>query len=150
MVLSRTFSWDDFYFAGPEATYGLRIDRLLQFNSGVVYGGKRLMWDTVSFRKCQELARYLLAGGRHGSFELTSTRPVLQGSDTHRLREKILTLSQSDVRKLGIGKSTLHYSREKAARRVWFRVYRKVRKKLMPQIPESTFSRPRQVASEEG
>jgi len=115
-----------------------------QFNSGVVYGGRRLMWDTVILRKCHELARYLLGVCR--SFELASPRPVLEESDTRQLREKILGLSPSEARKLGIGKSTLHYLREKIARHDEFRVYSKVRKKLMP---ESTFSRLNR-ASEQG
>jgi len=139
MVLSRVFSWDDFYFTDED--YRLRIkppllDRYVellrrQFNSGVVYGDKRLMWDTVILRKCQELARYLL--GARGSFDLTSPRPVLQRSDARELREKILGLSQSEAGKLGIGKSTLHYLRKKTARHAPFRIYSNVRKKLMSQ-----------------
>jgi hypothetical protein len=27
-----------------------------RFNSGIVYDGKRLMWDTLVLQKCQELA----------------------------------------------------------------------------------------------
>jgi hypothetical protein len=47
------------------------------------------------------------------------------------LREKILALSQLEARKLGIGKSTLHYLRRKASDSARsFRVYGKVRKKL--------------------
>jgi len=107
MILSDTFSWDDFRFAG--GTYRLRIhppllDRYAellrkQFNSGIVYEGKRVFWDTLIFRKCQELTRYLL--GRRGSFDLASPRPVLQRSDTHVLREKILLLSRSEARRRG-------------------------------------------------
>jgi CRISPR-associated protein Cas1 len=136
MILSRAFSWDDFYYSGPH--YELRIDRLLldrymdllreRFNSGVVYDNKRLMWDTLILRKCQEFARYLV--GRRGSFDLTSPRPLLERSDTRQLREKILSLSQSEARKLGIGRSALHYLRENARRRDWFRVYGKVWRKL--------------------
>jgi len=58
MVLSRVFSWDDFYFTGDD--YRLRIkppllDRYAdllreQFNSGVMYCGKRLPWDTLILR----------------------------------------------------------------------------------------------------
>jgi len=141
MVLSRSVSWDDFYFTGED--YRLRIkppllDRYVkllreQFNSGVVYGGRRLMWDTVILRKCQELARYLL--GKCRSFDLTSPRPVLERSDSRQLREKILSLSQSEARKLGIGKSTFHYLRRNARSHRSFRVYRKVRKRIQPVLP---------------
>jgi CRISPR-associated protein Cas1 len=94
----------------------------------VVYCGKRLTWDTVIFRKCQELARYLL--GEVASLDFTSPRPVLERSDTRMLREKILSLSQSQGSKLGIGKSTLHYLRENAESGRPFRVCGKVRVKL--------------------
>jgi hypothetical protein len=139
MALTRMFSWDDFRFSGRD--YSLRIDRRFldrfmellrkQFNSGIVYEGKRLYWDTVILRKCEELTRYLL--GRRRSFDLSSPRPVLQRSDTRVLREKILSLSQPEAYKLGIRKSTFHYLQKKARQEGSFRVYRKVRKVLMPQ-----------------
>jgi CRISPR-associated protein Cas1 len=137
MVLSRTFSWDDFYFEAEE--YRLRIkppllDRYAdllrdQFNSGVVYGGKRLLWDTVIFRKCQELARYLL--GKTASFNLTSPRPVLERSDTRELRSRILALSQGEASRGGIGKGTLHYLRKNARGESSFKLSKRTRQKLV-------------------
>jgi CRISPR-associated protein Cas1 len=136
MVLSRTFSWDDFYFTGGD--YRLRIkppllDRYAnllreQFNSGVVYCGKRLMWDTLIFRKCQELARYLL--GKTTSIEMISPRPVMERSDTRELRKKILSLSQADAWNLRIGKSTLHYLRQNARSDHHFKLHRSTQKRL--------------------
>jgi CRISPR-associated protein Cas1 len=136
MVLSRTFSWDDFYFTGGD--YRLRIkppllDRYAnllreQFNSGVVYEGKRFTWDTLILRKCQELARFLL--GKTSSFNVTFPRPVLKRSDTRELREKILALPQSEAKKLGIGKSTLHYLREHARNQRPFDVYNPILERL--------------------
>lgn len=136
MVLSKMFWWDDFTFA---RNYRLTVNPMLldrymellrkQFNSGIVYNGRRLFWDTLILRKCQELARYLL--GTRGSFDLTSPRPVLQQSDTRELRRKILSLSQSEARVRGIGKSTLHYLQEKASDSTRsFRVYRKIQRRL--------------------
>jgi len=136
MVLSRTFSWDDFYFTGED--YRLRIKPPLleryvellreQFNSGVVYGGKRLMWDTVIFSKCQELTRYLL--GKPATFDLASPRSVLERSDTRELRKRILAFSQRDARKTGIDSSTLHYLRRNARSHDSFKIYERVRQKL--------------------
>jgi len=136
MVLSRMFSWDDFYFEAED--YRLRIkppllDRYAellreQFNSGVSCDGKRLTWDTLICRKCQELGQYLLR--KTASFSLTSPSPVLERSDSHRLREKILSLSQSEAHKLGIGKSTLHYLRRNVRSHHSFRVYRKVQRRI--------------------
>jgi len=136
MVLSRAFSWDDFYFTGGD--YRLRIkppllDRYAellreQFNSGVMYGGKRLTWDTLILRKCQELARYLL--NMTARFDLRSPKPVLERSDTRALREKILSLSSSDARTLRIGRSTVHYLRKRAKEERPFKVYTPVLARL--------------------
>ena len=136
MILSRIFSWDDFYFTGDD--YRLRmkpplLDRYVellreQFNSGVVYGGGRLMWDTVILRKCQELARYLL--GKTDRFDLKTPRPVLERSDTREMREKILSLSGREARGLGLGKSTVHYLRKRAREQESFRIYEPVLAKL--------------------
>jgi CRISPR-associated protein Cas1 len=104
MVLSRTFSWDDFYFTGGD--YRLRIkppllDRYAellreQFNSGVMYGGKRLTRDPLIFRKCQEFARYLL--GNTAKFDLVIPKPTLEREDTMNvLRDSGQSLVQSQL-----------------------------------------------------
>jgi len=136
MVLSRVFSWDDFYFTGDD--YRLRIkppllDRYAdllreQFNSGVMYYGKRLPWDTLILRKCQELARYLL--GKTARFDLSTPKPALERSDTRALREKILSLSSSDARTLRLGKSTVHYLTKRAKEERPFKVYTPVLARL--------------------
>lgn len=135
-VLSRAFSWDDFYFTGGD--YRLRIKPLLldryaellrgQFNSGVLYGGKRLTWDTLILRKCQELAHYLL--GKTTRFDLVNPKLTFEREDTQALRKKILSLSGAQARKLGLNKSTLHYLRKQARDRKPFRIYEPVLAKL--------------------
>jgi len=136
MVLSRAFSWDDFYFTGGD--YRLRIkppllDRYAdllrgQFNSGVMYSGKRLPWDTLILRKSQELARHLL--GKTARFNLRTPKPVLERSDSRVLREKILSLSSSDTRALRLGKSTAHYLKKRAKEKKPFAVYAPVLARL--------------------
>jgi CRISPR-associated protein Cas1 len=136
MVLSRAFSWDDFYFTGGD--YRLRIkppllDRYAellreQFNSGVMYGGKRLTWDTLILRKCQELAHYLL--GKTTRFDLVNPKLTLEREDTQMLRKKILSLSGAEAGKLGLKKSTLHYLKKHAREQKPFRVYKHVLTRL--------------------
>ena len=86
------------------------------------------MWDTLVFRKCQELTGYLL--GKAPSFDQKSPRPVLERSDTRELRSKILALSQSEARNLRISKSTLHELRRNAKNLRCFRLYRKTSDRL--------------------
>ena len=90
----------------------------------VVLGDDRLKWDTLIGLKVQEFARFLV--GKAYSFDLKAPSPVLERSDTCELRDRILSLSASEARKLGIGKSTLHYLRKHALSEKSFKVYRKV------------------------
>jgi CRISPR-associated protein Cas1 len=136
MLMSRTFTWDDFYFTGGD--YQLRIkppllDRYAgllreQFNSGVMYGGRRLSWDTLILRKSQELARYLLS--KIDRLNLATPRSVLNRVDNRVLREKILTLSGREARRLGLNKSTAHYLKKRARDDKPFRIYEPVLAKL--------------------
>jgi len=136
MVLSRAFSWDDFYFTGGD--YRLRIkppllDRYAetlreQFNSGVIYGRMRLTWDTVILRKCQELARYLL--GKTAGLDLANLKPILEREDTQVLRKKVQSLSGAQARKLGLNKSTVHYLKKRSRDRKPLRIYEPVLARL--------------------
>jgi hypothetical protein len=51
-------------------------------------------------------------------------------ADDRELRAKILGLTASRARELGIGKSTLHYLRNNAKHRVRFRLYAPVESRL--------------------
>jgi len=139
MVESRAFGWDDFYFTGDD--YRMRfkpplLDRYLavlreHFNSvghTVMYRGDCVKWDTLIGLKVQEFARYLV--GKSDGFDLKSPAPVLDRSDTRDLRERILSLSASEARKLGLGKSTVHYLRKHARSHKSFRIYKPVLEKL--------------------
>jgi CRISPR-associated protein Cas1 len=99
-----------------------------RFNVGVRYDGRVLKWDTVIEHKAIELARCLT--GRSDRLNFDKPAPVLERSDSHEFREKIRRLTQSEARKLGIGRSTLHYLRKKAEADRPFGVYRNVREKL--------------------
>jgi CRISPR-associated protein Cas1 len=131
-----TLDMKDFYFTGDDYRYHIEIEakrRFLEllknrFNSSVKYGGKTWKWDTAILNKTQELALFLLDKSKRVDF--IEPRPTLQGIDTQELRRRILSLSQSEARGLGIGRSTLHYLREKSRSRRSFRIYRKLRDRL--------------------
>jgi len=56
--------------------------------------------------------------------------PDLERPDSLKFRERILTLSQSEAEKLGIGKSTLYHLRKHATGERSFTVYQKTARKL--------------------
>jgi CRISPR-associated protein Cas1 len=126
----------DFYFTGDDYRYRFepeakrRFIEVLreQFNSGVKYKGRVLKWDTVIQEKTNELGTYL--NGRSGRLDFSEPAPIFERTDNRAVREAILQLTQSEARKRGIGKSTLHYLRKNARSTRPFRVNARIRESL--------------------
>jgi CRISPR-associated protein Cas1 len=133
---SKTLELRDFYFTGDDYRYRFEVgakQRFIEvlrerFNSGVKYKGRVLKWDTVIEQKTNELGRFLT--GKQRSLEFIDPVPKLERHDNRVLRSKILALTQSEAKQLGIGKSTLCYLRRNAKRPNSFRLYPNVLKKL--------------------
>jgi len=133
---SRVLDLPDFYFTADDYRYRFEPEakqRFLEslrerFNSGVTYNERALKWDTVIEQKAVELGRFLI--GRSDNFDLSQPSPSLHRADDRDSRNHILSLSQSDAAKLGIGKSTLHYLRKNVKGTSSFRVHEKVLRKL--------------------
>jgi hypothetical protein len=133
---SGVFDLPDFYFTGDDYRYRFdpeakqRFLELLRerFNSGVKYKGRALKWDTVIEQKTAELGSFLVSRVRKLDFSEPS--PGLIKDDSRELRRRILSLSQPEAHKLGIGKSTFHYLRARAGSQRSLRAYKKVACKL--------------------
>jgi CRISPR-associated protein Cas1 len=123
------FTGDDYrYRFGPEAKERF-LDLLRErFNSPVGYNRRVLKWDTVIEEKAVELGRYLV--GRTEGLHFSEPLPNLHSTDDREFRRRILSLSQSEAREIGISKSTLHYLRKNAKDTQSFRVYQKVYRRL--------------------
>jgi CRISPR-associated protein Cas1 len=127
---------DDFAYNPHDFEYMIQFEgrrRLLhllraRFNAGINYKGRTLKWDTVIEEKTNELARFL--NGRSQILSFEEPAPILERSDSSAIREKILSLTQSEARKQGIGKSTLFYLRRNATDQRSFKVYSKVKEKI--------------------
>jgi len=125
----------DFYFTGDNYRYRFepeakqRFLELLRerFNSGVRYRDRALKWDTVIEQKTVELGRFFF-----GRSVVNFTKPVprLLRHDDRELRARILAMTSSHAKQLGIGKSTLHYLRKNAENSSPLRVYNKVKRRL--------------------
>ena len=96
----------DFYFTGDDYRYRFEpeakqrfLDLLRErFNSGVRYKKRALKWDTVIEQKAVELGRYLV--GRTDSLDFSEPSPGLKRTDGLELRRRILSLVQSEARRL--------------------------------------------------
>lgn len=127
---------DSFYFAEQDYSYHFQLEakgRFLdalreQFHSRVDYKAKPMRWDMVIREKAVELGRYFAKSSNGLGFLEPS--PTLQRVDTQKVRETILNLTQNEASERGIGKSTLHYLRERARGQQSFRIYSKVREKI--------------------
>ncbi len=122
----------DFYFTGDDHRYRFELDaerRFInvlreQFNSGAAYEGRVLKWDTAIEQKPNELGRFIV--GKASTLEFAEPAPRLEKYDDREIRAKILALTSSEARQLGIGKSTLHYLRKNASYKTSFTIYAKV------------------------
>ena len=134
---SKILAVHDFYFTGDDYRYRFEHDAKVRFNdilheqsnSGVKYKGRVLKWDTMIQEKTSELGRYL--SGRSQRPDFSEPAPILERTDNRAVREAILSLTQTEASKRGIGKSTLHYLRKKARSNSAFNTYSNVRSKLV-------------------
>lgn len=126
----------DFAFTRNDYLYRIGWDgkmRLLDhlreaFNSGVNYKGRVLKWDTVIEQMALEFSRYLT--GKTPTIGFSEPSPEFERQDSRDIRENILSLTNSEAKGLGIGKSELHYLRTKASTGQSFRLYQKVMDKI--------------------
>jgi hypothetical protein len=122
----------DFYFTGDDYRYRFEpeakqrfLDLLRErFNSAVRYKGRAFKWDTVVEQKTVELGRFLL--GRCARPDFLEPSPSLRRIDSRELRKRILSLSLSKARELGIQKSSLYHLRKRALDDRPFNVQRKL------------------------
>jgi len=133
---SEVLDWRSFYFTADDYRYRFTHEAKKRFvgalrerfHAGVSYRGRVLKWDTVIQQKTVELARYFKSSA--GELDFTEPAPTLEREDNRELRERILSLSQSEAERIGIGKSELHYLRRKAGNRERFKLYSKVKEKI--------------------
>jgi CRISPR-associated protein Cas1 len=126
----------DFYFTGDDHRYRFEVEAKERFisilrervNAGAAYRGQVLKWDTVIERKTADIGRFLT--GKLSELDFDEPAPYLGRQDGRELRAKILALTASEARRLGIGKSTLHYLRLKAKHPRLLRTYHKTLEKL--------------------
>lgn len=96
----------------PSGAKKLTEEVNLWFNKRVSYKGNMTMWSYVMFLKTRELAQYLTDKRKDIDFVVPQYETKRQ--DTSDIRQKILSISYSDWKKLGFSKGTLHYMKKNA------------------------------------
>ena len=96
----------------PDAVKKLIGEINSQFTSKASIRGKMWEWGYIISHKAGELADYL--NGKRTTLGLESPTPHLARLDSAEAREKILTTSYAEWKKMGFSKGTLHYLKKNA------------------------------------
>lgn len=81
-------------------------------NKSISYGDKQTTWGSILLLKTRELAHNLI--GKTKELDFVNPHYGVQRVDSHEIRQKILNISDSDWKKLGFSKGTLHYMKQNA------------------------------------
>lgn len=117
---SGVLSLSDFYFTGDDYRYRFEVEakqRFIglireRFNHGVASKGRVLKWDTIIEQKASELGQFLVE--KSSALDFLEPAPRLENGASREMRNRILALTSSQAKQLGIGKSTFHYLRRKS------------------------------------
>lgn len=101
----------------------------IQFTTKVQFKGKAWEWGYIIPQKAGELADFLME--KRKSVDFSEPTPEIQRDDSSNAREKILSVSYSEWKKMGYSKGTLHNLKKRAASDKPFKIYDKVEKKLL-------------------
>jgi len=99
------------------------------FSQRVFYRDGNRAWAYIIMMKANELAQYLM--GKHNALDFSKPSLELTREDDFELRQKILGLTHTEAKQLGIIKSELHYLRKKARSEKPFYVQKRVRERIM-------------------
>ena len=98
------------------------------FNSKVLYKKKHFAYQNILYDNVQQLALYIV--GKKKTVEFVVPHIEINRDDNLLLREKILSLSPEERKKLGINKSTLWYLKKNISSKDKIKIYDKILDKL--------------------
>lgn len=96
----------------PSGAKKLTEEINLWFNKKVSYKENMAMWSYVMFLKTRELAQYLV--GKLKEIDFIDPQYETKRQESSDIRQKILSISYSDWKKLGFSKGTLHHMKQNA------------------------------------
>ncbi len=97
-------------------------------NNKVTYKGKSMMWSYVLLLKTRELAHYLVE--KRKTIDFSHPHYAVERQDSEDVRQKILSISYTDWKKMGFSKGTLYYMKENAKDEKPFTLNAHVRERL--------------------
>jgi CRISPR-associated protein Cas1 len=97
-------------------------------NKKVPYKKQSVMWSYALLLKTRELAQYLV--GKRKTIDFSKPAFAVERKDSDDIRQKILSISYSDWKKMGFSKGTLHYMKKNAGADKPFTLNAHVRERL--------------------
>lgn len=97
-------------------------------NKKVAYKKQSVMWSYALLLKTRELAQYLV--GKKKTIDFSKPVYAVERHDSEDVRQKILSISYSDWKKMGFSKGTLHYMKKNAEAHKPFSLNAHVRERL--------------------
>ena len=99
-----------------------------QMNKMVTYYNKQCSWSYVILLKVRELAAYV--NGKSRDLDFLTPDVTLNRVDSEELRQKIISITYAQWKKLGFSKGTLHYMKKNAMSDKPFTLNKHVRERL--------------------
>ncbi|MEM3503970.1 MAG: hypothetical protein QW134_07080 [Nitrososphaeria archaeon] len=100
----------------------------LNFNARALYNSKYYSYQNVLYENVRLLANYIMGESSKLQFNVPEFR--IKREDSTDIRNKVLSLTPQDRKRLGINKSTLWYMQNNIKARKKIKIYRKLRNKL--------------------
>jgi CRISPR-associated protein Cas1 len=97
-------------------------------NKKVPYKKQSVMWSYALLLKTRELAQYLV--GKRKTIDFSKPAYTVKRQDSDDIRQKILSISYSDWKKMGFSKGTLHYMKKNAKSDKTFTLNAHIRERL--------------------
>ena len=112
-----------------ESTAKALIEKIkLNFNARALYNGKYYSYQNILYENVRLLANYIIGKSNKLQFNVQEFR--IKRDDNTDIRNKVLSLTPQDRKKLGINKSTLWYMQKHIKEGKRIKVYGKVMGKI--------------------
>ena len=100
----------------------------INFNRKAPYKGKNYTYQNILYDNVQQLANFV--SDKRKDIEFVIPKLEINRKDTISLKEKILSMSPKDRKRLGINKSTLWYMKNNIEKGKRIKLYRKTSEKI--------------------
>ncbi|WP_209621070.1 CRISPR-associated protein Cas1 [Methanolobus bombayensis] len=97
-------------------------------NKKVPYEKQSVMWSYDLLLKTRELAQYLI--GKRKTLDFSKPAYAVERQDSEDIKQKILSISYSEWKKMGFSKGTLHYMKKNTKNDKSFTLNSHVRERL--------------------